>query len=718
MWTGAGLLGILGCLAAIGAALAGTGGLESSADVAQLVSVLLAVPALAASLMLWWRQAAGPAVITPAALTAATDVLAGLVGQQWRTEATIRSLDDPDPIPVRWRPARDTRLADHPVNLSPTTVPTAVSSADVAGLAAAFRAMRRRRLVLLGGPGSGKTTLAVQLLRELLATRRDHPDEPVPVLLSVAGWDTGTCPRLQDWLAARLAQDYPALRATVLGPDAPAVLAARGLILPVLDGLDELPPVSRAAVVIALNRSLGDTDQVVVTSRTVDYRHAVNAAGDVLTSAVVLEPEPLDPAAGAGYLRRCLPPVPGRAWERILAGLHHGALAEVTATALGLWLLRSVYLSPVADPAELLDQGRFPDGTALRTHLFDRLIPALVEARPPSADPADPFRPRRRHDPARMRDRLGFLARHLCDPRGEDGGPRTRDLLWWDLARTTRAFSPAVRAALAAVVAVTIAAVSTVANVMSEGMPRGLTHGFGYGLAFGLVSGGIVAAGARSWPRQPPGFADLWRHGRRSVPRSRLRVLFRRGAVIGLGAALLSGTVIGMVDGARAGTAAGPVTGLAIGIAYVVTAWFTAWAESPTRDGHADTPQAVWRADRNLNLLRAGVTGLTSGLAGGLASGLSAAAVDTVAFGVSVGVTYALTFGITTGLTAGRHHAWMAYLIATGRLARAGVLPRRLMGFLDDAHRLGLLRAVGPVYQFRHAEFQDHLAAGGSARAR
>jgi hypothetical protein len=33
------------------------------------------------------------------------------------------------------------------------------------------------------------------------------------------------------------------------------------------------------------------------------------------------------------------------------------------------------------------------------------------------------------------------------------------------------------------------------------------------------------------------------------------------------------------------------------------------------------------------------------------------------------------------------------------------------MPFLDDAHRLGLLRAVGPAYQFRHAELHDHLAA-------
>lgn len=32
------------------------------------------------------------------------------------------------------------------------------------------------------------------------------------------------------------------------------------------------------------------------------------------------------------------------------------------------------------------------------------------------------------------------------------------------------------------------------------------------------------------------------------------------------------------------------------------------------------------------------------------------------------------------------------------------------MAFLEDAHRLGLLRVVGSAYQFRHAELQDHLA--------
>jgi hypothetical protein len=51
-----------------------------------------------------------------------------------------------------------------------------------------------------------------------------------------------------------------------------------------------------------------------------------------------------------------------------------------------------------------------------------------------------------------------------------------------------------------------------------------------------------------------------------------------------------------------------------------------------------------------------------------------------------------------------------AYLITTVVLWAGHRLPLRLMRFLDDAHRLGLLRAVGPTYQFRHAELQDHLA--------
>ncbi|MFC6086095.1 NACHT domain-containing protein [Sphaerisporangium aureirubrum] len=661
-----------------------------------------------------WRRRTAPVMVTPDAVAVAKEVLAGLVGQQWRTEAMLRSLDDPDPIPVRWRTAGDDRLMDHPANLAPAPSPLTVSSDDVAALAARFRAMRRRRLVILGGPGTGKTTLAVQLLRELLATRQGHEHEPVPVLLSVAGWDAGAFPLLQDWLAARLAQDYPALRATSLGAEAPATLAARGEILPVLDGLDELPTAARAAVITTLNRSMSGADQLIVTGRTSDYRAAVEEAGDVLTSALVIEPDPLDPAAAAGYLRRCLPVRPGPAWERVLThiGTAHqegpgGALAEVAATPLGLWLLRAVYTTPHSDPAELLDPVRFPGSASLRAHLFDRLIAALIDTRPPSVHPAEPFRPRRRHDPAQMRRRLGYLAHHLTHPRDADGSPRTRDLAWWRLAHDTRAVTRTIRLALGLVTALVIAAVSSVGTGLASSHSPALA-GLVYGLAFGLAAGLVIAVAARSWPGQSPGFADPRPRGRGSGP------AFRpvRGLVAGLGAGVAMVLLMWLtVDSIATGVIAGAVTGLSVGLAYGFASGFTAWAESPTPEGRAGTPQTSWRADRALNLVRAITVGSTCALTGGLAGGLGAGFTNTPAFGVAVGLCYALTFGLAAGLAAGSHHAWMAYLIATSRLAWRGRLPRRLMAFLDDAHRLGLLRAVGPIYQFRHAELQDHLAA-------
>ncbi|WP_158853358.1 hypothetical protein [Saccharothrix deserti] len=56
--------------------------------------------------------------------------------------------------------------------------------------------------------------------------------------------------------------------------------------------------------------------------------------------------------------------------------------------------------------------------------------------------------------------------------------------------------------------------------------------------------------------------------------------------------------------------------------------------------------------------------------------------------------------------------AWAHYTSARLSLAARGRLPRRLQAFLADAHRLGILRQVGSVYQFRHARLQNHLAAG------
>jgi hypothetical protein len=67
--------------------------------------------------------------------------------------------------------------------------------------------------------------------------------------------------------------------------------------------------------------------------------------------------------------------------------------------------------------------------------------------------------------------------------------------------------------------------------------------------------------------------------------------------------------------------------------------------------------------------------------------------------------------GVVVGLLFGfKKTTWPAFTLMRCRLAIRRNLPWRLMGFLADAHRRGVLRQAGAVYQFRHGELQRRLA--------
>ncbi len=375
---------------------------------------------------------------------------------------------------------------------------------------------------------------------------------------------------------------------------------AAAAVVSILDGLDELSEDARTAVIAALNGSLADRDQFILTSRTGELATAIEQAGDVLTAAAVIAPRPLTPQAAADYLRTCLPPGPPPGWAPVLDALEDArlpGLAEVASTALGLWLIRTVYVTTAVDPGPLTGP-LADDPAALRAHLFDQLIPATIRTRRPTRDPAEHFRPRHAWNPDQVRDYLAYLARLLTTL-------GTRDLAWWHLARHTT-------------------------TTRSQRRRTALT----VGLVVGLVA---------------------W-----------LMTLLLGGLVFGLGIGLVVGLVGGLID----------------------------WAEHPARTT-ATTPLSTWKGDRTLTFLRIFIAGLVVGLVVGLVLGPVA--------GVAV--------AIAVGLLFGNHHAWLAYMITIGGLAKAGHVPWNLMAFLDDAHRLGLLRTVGPICQFRHAELQDHLAA-------
>lgn len=109
----------------------------------------------------------------------------------------------------------------------------------------------------------------------------------------------------------------------------------------------------------------------------------------------------------------------------------------------------------------------------------------------------------------------------------------------------------------------------------------------------------------------------------------------------------------------------------------------------------------------------------------GMGIGAGIAVFVTIGFGVTtgvaIGIAYGLAYGITLGIgyrTAGlTTPAFPTFLIARMLLAVRRELPWSLMPFLEDAHRRGVLRQQGAVFQFRHSTLQEHLATGATSRA-
>ncbi len=735
-------------------------GLQTAANWAQLASIVFAAAPSLPLIIRAWRPPGvhEQAVCSREQLDQAQQILARLVLKQWREEIGIRRLDDPAPLAVRWR-LTELPVMDHPGHLvRPMTLqsllargrPRFTGRTDrISDLAAAFRGLTRRRLVVAGDPGMGKTTLAVLLLRQLL--QHPLPGEPVPVMVPLTGWDPAT-ERFRDWLARGLAETYPALCSPALGPDLPLALVTERRVLPILDGLDELPEPLRPQVLSALNDTF--MDPLILTCRMTEYRAAVHSpGGDVLTAAAVIEPRPLRPADAAAYLTRVLPPRPAGAWPALLDVLARDTTAPLTralATPLTLWLVRRVYVDTGTDPAPLLSPGRFTTPGEITDHLFDHLVQAVITTNRPQhladAQPHHPFRPHRSWAPEDARRWLSFLADHL------DTGDTT-DLAWWRVHQTLP------RRTLRLLIAIT----------------GGLTYGFAFGLVFGSeggaaygitfgVAGGLTVAllhwPATSTPTGPnaePAYADLRLRGRIRSLIGHLAARLAFGLVFGLMGGLVGGLVGWLAGGLVPGSAGGRglsgglvpglMGGLVVALAGGLAFGLSEWAKNSQASETAQTPPDSLHRDLRTALLNALAFGLTGGLAGGLVVGVTSGPAVGLAVGLAFGLTVGLSFGRTvwlvsglagacagglaggltsklsvglavglmsglaSGLAGGLASSSVIYLITLTCLSVRRRTPVRLMAFLQDAHRLGLLRQTGAVYQFRHIDLQKRLAA-------
>ncbi len=666
-----------------------------------------------------------PGSVVHDALADVAEQLAQAVGARWQREEEQRQVQDPFPLPVRWRLAAE-KLTDHWANIRRLPAGGTHGPLELGGrldeIVEVYRRIPSGRLVVLGRSGSGKTILTVRFVLDHLKSR--DRAEAVPVIFSIGSWSPTTV-TLRDWLAGQLTRDHPGLAAS--GPGGASLAAAlveTGRVLPVLDGFDEIADGLRRPALEALNAT---NLPLLLTSRPAEYSAAV-AETDVLTAAAAVELTDLTLGDLADYLPRTTRKASGAhpaatAWDPVLAELRErpnseasANLTTVLATPLMVALARTVYSdTPDHDPASLLDTHRFTSPEKLEDHLLDNFLPTVyrrrIEHRPARTQARD-------FDPERAQYWLGYLAHHL----NQLGTP---DLAWWRLGgglrRSTRTLVSAV--ATAVVVALVDCLVGTAFDPLGfqlvDAMVAGLLSGPMFGLAYWLMVAVRDTAVAPSTVRMK----ILGRSGRarrRTIPRLTVGLLC--GLVFGFGYGFLRGVLNGFGEGA--GLSAGLdiglgdalVYGLVFGLGAGIAFAFLTLLETPLDIRSAVNPRSLLKANRKTVATQLLVWAPTFGLLVGVGAGLVIRPMQ----GLLGPLVWSLTAGLKLGTVSGLGGAlgYALTLTAWGQwavlsriwLPLTGRLPWAVVTFLEDAYQRGVLRQVGAVYQFRHARLQHHLS--------
>lgn len=538
-----------------------------------------------------------------------------------------------------------------------------------------YQRLSPQRLAIIGKPGSGKTVLALELIVKLLEDRqRRGAERTVPVRFSLSRWDNTRT--LESWLADELTGVYQ------LAPPVAIGLLEAKLVVPVLDGLDEMdpegvPPERAATLIAKLNAWVrgARAAPLIVTCREEQYSllsqypQLAGPAGTKLIDTATVIITSVTVTQAVRYITERVRD-PGR-WEPVIERLADGdgALAAALNTPWRLTLAITVYGGFLRVP---LRQARPPEELAEHTENMDEhLLRDYVRA----ATAAHPLPGRRVRQHEEVEPWLRELAVYL------DGNARASRViggrvlsgtdivlhLLWPLAGDRRP-----RRADTA-----LAAVMSVPGFVWFGI-FAFSHGFWkilFFLVLAVYSAALWRASSAYWIAPKPfDYRQLltWRG------LAQLAVACGIGIITAFVSTPWIGAAVGFGAWVAGGVSITPMQGLVTTVIPV------------------SSPRNPLRHDLRLSLV--------SALSAVPALGLAFTEYLGAAVGLASGIVYAVLVGLTVASA-----PWRRYLALL--LCTRGRLPWRLGWFLDWACEAGLLRVSGIAYQFRHRELQDWLAS-------
>ncbi len=553
------------------------------------------------------------------------------------------------------------------------------------------------RVLLIGKPGSGKTTHLLKLTEELLERAKADGNVPIPVVLLLSRWRT-TEPDFCSWSCTEIGERYG------VSPRQVRQELDQGRVILLLDGLDEVDSEYQDACVEAINTFVRAPEfartGVVLTCRTEDYQRGQRLAFDV-----ALAVRPLTRSQIERALRSAGPDLdPLRH-----ASDHDDALRELLTTPLMLGVATIAYRGA---PAAVLPTGG--SDTQHRDVLYRLFLHRMLVRRRSLRNLRNlPQQTESPFTPAEARYALIWLARLMSRRSETVFYPDWLTPAWlpgrnplWPLPER-RGF------------------VARLARVL------GWDH-----TSTGLVGGGLAALiGALA-----------------TAPFGALLGGARGALLTALGAAVFFGLGIAVTFGVllqvpRLNRLFVPFIGREEDTAYATSNWvqsfrsmvtgFLFWASFGAIA--IGTPVAVgasWPA--------ASLIALTLGIGGGISGGsvpdsskppaspgqglqasirrfirmmVTLLAIVFVLLGIVFilggpwfTVVAALPMTIALMLTAGPGRAWLRHRAVTFGLARSGLLPTRLLEFLSYADDRIIMQRVFGGYAFIHRTLRDHLA--------
>ena len=576
-----------------------------------------------------------------------------------------------------------------------------------------------RSLLMLGDPGSGKTTMLLDLTRKLIELARQDETEPIPLLLNLATWNEQQS--LSEWLVTELNGFY----------EFPKKIASNWLysnsLFLLLDGLDEVKHENRSKCIEAVNYFRRDHGliNIVVCSRNEEYAELKTHLA--FSGAIGIQLLSQDQIAA--YFKRFGSQLSGV--RQILQ--KDTFLHEMAKTPLFLNIMSLAYHDMSA--AEIPDSANMK---VQRKHLFNTYIARMFN-RPGRAKNVRFSQ----YDVIRL---LSWLAKKMITYNQTPFLLERMHPDWLIEDDQLRAF----KWTIGWIVGIGVGIISFLSSVSDLGMVVGLLVAILNGLFFGGVA--VFISGMKSediskifgkifeklgdedsemiWDNSG---ADLriklylidsvtwdWQQAKKWVG-----FCLIIGSIFGLISGLVNGTVLWLFSMRSIGVGVSFVFGLAMGICYgwiygmvgiLISGLKVRQVDRVTRPG-----EKLLFFFRNFVFVGLGF-GLTGMISFQLLNSLKNWLVSTFMVGAPLGIWSSwiingstgelliwLSLGVVFGLIFGGYTLLQHYILRL-ILALYHLLPLRLIPFLDHCVDLIFLRRVGGGYIFVHRLLMEHFA--------